>query len=192
MVYIKPFVFIFFNLLSGFLMVFIIKAFLFIPRKEKRLFGKKVIGTPAFAYRKKIWLIKKMEKMLSDYIRDSKDESEDSRISKWEQEAFQKAWDKFEFLEKIKYLPRVFKEKIRYFLSVIVFEIVKQFLRTFIPYLMEKYEATKYIQLLDKKLDMEIIRDYFNRYVYKYMLIVSLSFFFLIGLGNMIIYLIIK
>ena len=31
MVYLKPFVFIFFNLLSGFLLVFIIKAFLFIP-----------------------------------------------------------------------------------------------------------------------------------------------------------------
>jgi hypothetical protein len=126
-------------------MVFIIKAFLFIPRKEKCLFGKRVIGTPAFAYRKKIWLIRKLDKMLSDYIRDSKDESGNSRVSKWEQEAFNKAWDKFEFLENIKYLPHVFKEKIRYFLSVIVFEIVKQFLRTFIPYLMEKYEATKYI-----------------------------------------------
>ena len=173
-------------------MVFIIKAFLFIPRKEKRLFGTRVIGTPAFAYRKKIWLIRKLDKMLLDYIRDSRDESQNSRVTKWEQDAFKKAWDKFEFLEKIKFLPRVLIEKIRYFLSVLVFEIVKQFLRTFIPYLMEKYEVKKYIQLLDKKLDMEIIRSYFNRYVYKYMLIVSLTFFSLIGLGNMVIYLIVK
>ena len=192
MVYLKPFTFIFFNMLAGFVIVFSIKAFLFYPKREKYFFRKRIPVTPGFAYRKKIWLIQKLTKMLNEYIRDSKDESDKSKITKWEQEAFKKAWNRFEFIDNIKLLPRVLKEKIRYFLSAIVYELAKQFLRSFVPYLMEKYGVEKYIQLLDRKLDMEIILGYFNRYVYKFMLIFSLSFFFLVGLGNMIIYLIMK
>ncbi len=193
MAFIRPLSFIFLNVLPGMIVVFSIKAFLFYPKKEKYYFGrKKVPLTPGYAYKKKIWLIRKLSRLLSDYIRDTKDESDSSRISKWEQEAFRKAWKKCEFISNISLLPKAFKEKIRYFISVIVFEIVKQFFRSFVPYLMERYSVEKYVELLDKKLDMEIIRGYFNRYIFKYMLLITLAICLINGLWNMIIYFIIK
>jgi len=189
---IKPLIFIIVNMLFGFIYVFAIKIFLFIPSKEKKINGKRIPLTPAFVYRKKIWLIKKIKKMVNDYINDTKDDTDDSRIAKWEQKVFQKTWDKITFMDDLKFIPRSIRDNIKYFIATIVFELVKQFLRTFIPYLMEKYELNKYIELLDKKLEVDLIKEYFNKYVYKYVLMFVLAVHFLIGLGNMLIYLCIK
>lgn len=192
MIIIKPLIFIIVNMLFGFLYVFAIKFFLFIPSKKKMIYGKRIPLTPAYVYRKKIWLIKKIKKMVNDYINDTKDETDDSRITKWEHKVFHKTWDKITFMENLKFIPKSVKNNIRHFISTVVFEVVKQFLRTFVPYLMEKYEVNKYIELLDKKLDVNILKEYFNRYIYKYILMFVLAIHFLIGLGNMIIYLCVK
>ena len=153
--------------------------------------SKKVPFTPGFAFRKKDWLIQKLSSILSDFLRDCRDEKDESMISKWELEVFKKTWDKLESIENIKFVPRAVKEKIHYFCSVLVYEIVKQFLRSFIPYLIENYKVSKYIDVLSQKLDMNIICGYFNKYVFKYMMLFSLAIHFLIGLGNMIVFLII-
>ena len=42
--------------------------------------------------------------------------------------------------------------------------------------LLEKYEVNKYIELLNTKLDVDIIKEYFNRYVYKYVLLTKQNF----------------
>ena len=189
---IKPLIFIIVNMLAWFLYIFAIKFFLFIPSREKMINGKRVPFTPAFVYRKKIWLIKKIKKMVNDYINDTKDDSDGSRITKWEHKVFHQTWDKITFMENISFIPRSIKNNFRHFISTVVFEIVKQFLRTFIPYLLEKYEVNKYIELLNMKLDVDIIKEYFNKYVYKYVLLFVLVIHFLIGLGNMLIYLCLK
>lgn len=179
-------------MLFGFIYVFAIKFFLFLPSKEKKVFGKHIPFTPAFLYRKKIWLIKKIKTMVNDYINDTKDDTDGSRITKWEQKVFHQTWDKITFLDKFNFIPKSIEKNIKYFIATIVFEIVKQFLRTFIPFLMQKYELNKYIELLDAKLDVNIIKEYFNKYVYKYILMFVLAIHFLIGLGNMLIYLFVK
>ena len=189
---IKPLIFIIVNMLFGFLYVFIIKFFLFIPSKKIKVFGKHIPFTPAFVYRKKIWLIKKIKKMVNDYINDTKDDTDCSRITKWEHKVFHKTWDKITFMDDVSFIPKSIKNNFRHFIATIIFEIVKQFLRTFIPYLMEKYEVNKYIELLNTKLDVDIIKEYFNKYVYKYVLLFVLAIHFLIGLGNMLIYLCVK
>ncbi len=191
MVFLYSIIFLAYNLFIGFLLVFIIKVFLFIPREKLYIGNKKVPFTPGFAFRKKDWLIQKLSSILSDFLRDCRDEKDESMISKWELEVFKKTWDKLESIENIKFVPRAVKEKIHYFCSVLVYEIVKQFLRSFIPYLIENYKVSKYIDVLSQKLDMNIICGYFNKYVFKYMMLFSLAIHFLIGLGNMIVYLII-
>lgn len=191
MVFLYSLIFLAYNLFIGFLLVFIIKIFLFIPKKQLYFGGKKIPFTPGFAFRKKVWLIKKLSSLLSDFLRDCRDEKDETIISKWELEIFKKTWDKLEGIENIKFVPRVVKEKIHYFCSILVYEIVKQFLRSFIPYLIENYKVSKYIDVLSQKLDMNIIYGYFNKYVFKYMMLVSLAIHFLIGLGNMIVFLII-
>lgn len=189
---IKPLSFIVFNMLAGFLIIFSLKIILFIPKKEKRFVGTRIPLTPALIYRKKIWLINKLTKMLKNYIVDTQDESYDSRITKWEQETFHKAFAKLEFISNFKFLPSSLKLQIRHFLATIVYEVTKQFLRSFVPYLMERYNIKQYIELVDLKLDVKILEGYFNRYVFRYLTMFTLSVCFLIGLGNVIIYLIVK
>lgn len=189
---IKPLIFIIVNMLFGFLYVFAIKIFLFIPAKEKKINGKRIPLTPAYVYRKKIWLMKKIKKMVNDYIKDTKDDTDGSRLTKWEHKIFHQTWDRITFMDNVSFIPKSIKNNVRHFITTIVYEVVKQFLRTFVPYLMQKYELNKYIELLDKKLDVKILKEYFNRYVYKYVLMFVLAFHFLIGLGNMLIYLCLK
>lgn len=188
MIFLKGLFFILFNLLSGFLIAFVAKAILFLPRKAKYFRGKQIIFTPGLLYRKRDWVMNKIRTEIKNFLKEAKSEIEGSKVSKWEQEAFKRAWEKFEFIEKPRFVPRVIKENLHFFFSAIVFEVVKQFLRSFVPYLMEHYQINKYVDLLEKKFDMDVIYGYFNKYVYKYMLMFSLAFFFLVGFGNMIIY----
>lgn len=189
---IKPLIFIIVNMLFGFIYIFAIKFFLFIPAKEKRIFNKRVPLTPAFVYRKKIWLINKIRKEVNDFINDTKDDTDGSRITKWEHKVFHQTWDKLSFLDEYKFIPGSIKRGLKHFISTIVFQLVKQFLRTFIPFLMEKYELNRYIELLDQTLDIDVVKEYFNKYVYKYLLMFVMAIHFLIGFGNMLIYLCVK
>lgn len=191
MIFLKALIFIVFNLISGYLIVFTGKAILFLPRKPKYWRGKQIIFTPGLLYRKKNWLIAKIQAMITDYIRDTKIETEASKITQWEEKAFQKAWEKFEFLERPKYIPHAIKEQLHFYISAFVYEIVRQFLRSFVPYLAKEYHVQQYVDLLDQKLNVDVIYDYFNKYVYKYLLYFSLAFFFLVGFGNMILYFIV-
>ncbi len=192
MIFLKSLIFIIANLFFGYLFVFTLKAFLFLPQKKKVMFGKKISLTPGFVYRKKKLLIDKLYAILREYIADTKNEDKNTRISKWETKAFKAVYDKLKPISDFKFLPKKISENIRYFLSTIVYEIVKQFFRNFVPYLMNRYHIKKYVDLIDVKLDVETIEGYFNRYIYRYLMMIVLAFHFLIGFGNMIVYLIIK
>ncbi len=191
MIFLKAIAFILWNLLAGFLIVFTVKALLFYPKRELHFGHKKIPFTPGFAFLKKDWLISKIKKMISDYLHNCSSEDENTKVAEWENKVYRKVWDKLDFIDKIKFFPVKWRDNIRHFFALIFYELVKQFLRSFVPYLMDKYDLNKYVELLSQKLDVDMISGYFDKYVYKYLLIFSLSFFFLVGLGNMILYLII-
>ena len=193
MEFLKPIFFILWNMLPGFIIVWAIRLILFNPKYEHHFSGgKKVPLTPGLAYRQKIWIIKKLTRLLEDYVNDTYNQDEDSRISRWEQNIYHKVWSKLEFISDFKYLPKTIKEKIRYFCAFIVYEITKQFLRSFVPYLMDHFAIRKYIVLLDQKLDVDILKKYYIKYVFKYMMLITLAIALIIGIWNIIIYLIIK
>ncbi|MDO9577390.1 MAG: hypothetical protein Q7J16_05855 [Candidatus Cloacimonadales bacterium] len=193
MVFLKSILILLWNMLPGFLIVFSIKQLLFFPREEKHFSnGKKIPLTPGFAYKFKNWIMHKIKRLLQDYINDSKNFSEKSRISIWEETFFQNVWDKFEFFENIKYIPHSWKENIRYFFSMVFYEIAKQFLRKFVPYLMDYFEVDKYVELLDKKIDIDLVKKFYCAYIYKYVMLFVLAWGFFNGFWNLIIYLIIK
>jgi len=191
MIFLKSLLFVPVNMLVGFLLVFIIKAFLFYPRKELFFRGKKVPFTPGFLYRKKEWLINKITNMLNNYLRDCNKIDEQTKISEWEKQAYDKAWEKFSGIENVKLMPSFLRKKIHQIMSVLVYEVVKQFFRSFVPYLIDKYNLENYIDLFSQKVDMDTIFDFFNRKIFKYMFIFSLGTFFLIGCYNTVFYLII-
>jgi len=192
MIFLKSLIFLVFNLLTGFLIVTSVRAFLFLPRKELFLGGKKIPYTPGFLYRKRNLLIKKLQSLLRNYLNDTKDSSDRSKITIWENRVFKSVWDELETIENIRFLPAFIKSNLRYSIALIAYELTRQFLRSFIPFLLEKYKAQRLIDIVEEKLNMQIIAEFYDKFVYKFSLIFFLVINFFIGLGNMIVYLLIN
>ncbi|MBN1326705.1 MAG: hypothetical protein JW996_02015 [Candidatus Cloacimonetes bacterium] len=192
MIFLKAVSIILFNLLIGYTIVLSIRAFLFFPRHRKYIGGKPLPLTPGLVYRGKEKLISKLQGTLDNYLNNCKSSSPDTQIAIWEDRVYQNCWDRLEFLEGMFFLTQGMKSRLRHFFSQIGLEIARQFLRTFIPYLMEHFKLASYIELLDNKLDLKVISGYYNQYIHRFLLIFFLSLNFLIGLVNMSWYLIIK
>ncbi|MBN1949308.1 MAG: hypothetical protein JW784_06155 [Candidatus Cloacimonetes bacterium] len=184
--------FLVFNLLTAFFIVFSIKAFLFYPRHSWFINGKRVIFTPGFLYRQKSRLFHGLDNLLNNYLRETASASDKTKIAEWEKKAYRRAWENLQGVENIRFLPHSIKEKIRYYLALVCYEAVRQFLRTFIPFLLERYQARRLITEMELRLDVAVLEDYYNRYIYRFMLVFFLGIAFCIGLGNMIIYIIIR
>ncbi len=177
------------NTSIGILFVIVFRAFFFFPRKSLFWRGKQIPYTPGLLYRKKDWLIEKISSELHKYLQSAFDLNDTkSKIYQWQEEAYKKSWDKFAFLEKYKYIPYFISSNLRHLFSQFTYEFVKQFFRSFVPFLIEKYRAESYIDLLSEKLDIDIIYEYYNKYIFKYMMIFVGGWFFLTGLLNMIFF----
>ena len=192
MIFLKGLIFLIANMLVAYLIVFSIKAILFYPKRKKYCNSKPIPFTPGLLYRKQKWLIDKLHSLLNDYLKDCKVYSEDSRISKWESTVYDKTWDKFSFFEKPRFIPASIKRIMHYYSSLFVMEFARQFLRNFVPFLMERYNVNKYVVLVDKKLNVDMILDFFNKKIYKYMLMVFVGLALLIGIFNMIVFFIVS
>jgi len=191
MFFIKAASIILFNLLLGFMIPFSLKMVLFYPRKKLYFFDHKVPLTPGLLYRKKTALIDWLKFRLYEYFKLVRSKDRINRISQWENKIYDLAWEKFEFIDSLSFIPQTWRDKFHHLLALVFYEIGKQFFRSFIPYLLNKYKAKKYITKLDEKLDVDLIFDYYNRYVNRYLTYFFLLVYFLIGFANMIWYLII-
>ena len=192
MIFLKSLIFPLANCFYGFLIVFLLRCFLLTPKSEIRISGKRLPLTPGFLYRKRNQVIKLMQDTLNNYLKDCQDTSQLSRISVWENRIFRNVWERMESVDNIKFLPHFITSNIRYGIALVAYELARQFLRTFVPFLLEKYKAQHLIDIVDEKLDMKIVTEYFDKYVYKYMMIFFVGMGLLIGIGNMIVYLIIQ
>lgn len=192
MVFLKSLLFLLINMASGFVLIQTIKLLLFYPDQEKYIFGKKMFLTPGFVYRKKRWLINKLHTLLHDFIYDCEHEQKASKISVIETRVYERIWNACRFLERIRYIPSGVVNTVRHIIALFGYELVKQFFRRFLPYMITRYNLERYIELVDEKIDVNIIKDFYLRYIHKFLLLFVLVFCFLIGLFNMIIYLIIQ
>jgi len=192
MLFLKPFLFVVLNLGLGYLLVFTLKALLFYPEKKVYVWKLHIPLTPGLIYYLKDLIIQKLYKLLHDFLNDCENLETDSRISKIEQDIYTKIWDKMMFLDEYRFLPQFVKRNLQNLIAQIVFELTRYFVRTFIPYLIERYNIESYIVLLERKGDISILKGYFNRYFYRFLLYFSLLFFFFTGIFNMLIYIIIR
>jgi hypothetical protein len=187
MVFLKGLMLLAINIMTGWFFAWTIKALLFLPRRRKFIGGKPVPFTPGFLFRKKQWLFAKVYGWYDGFVRMAADHDNPlSFIRDWEDQAYRKAWDGLEAVERIPGLPRGMRDSLRKMLARLVLEIVSRFLRDFVPYLLSRYQIRNKIELLDMKLDMDTVFDYFNRRIYRFIRIGFCAIAGLIGLYNMI------
>jgi uncharacterized membrane protein YheB (UPF0754 family) len=192
MLLLRAFLFILLNVSLGYILVSIIRIILFYPAEAKFIGDKKMPFTPALVYSLKKQIIRKLYNRLHDFIRECEDFTDASRITKYEKMVYNRIEESLTSLDKIRYLPGFIAKEIKSICAQIGLEFSRHFIRSFIPFLMEKYNVESYIELLNQKLEIAVLKEYYDRYVHRYLLYLVLSFFFLTGIFNMLIYLIIR
>ncbi len=192
-IFLKFLAFIIINIVVlGILPVLVLIVFLFYPKKEKYFKNRKIPLTPAFLYRKKKFYLDQLHRYFYDYLKDCKSDSDATKIAQWEDKAFKKAYEKLQFISDFKWLPSFIKNAVHSFLANICYQLVSQFFRKLVPWLMEKYELKQYIDLLDTKLDVDMLRDFLMQKAFKYVIIFFAAIFGLIGLLNALLFLILN
>lgn len=187
-VVLKGLLFIVCNMSVAFLLVYTVKMILF-KAKPFKFFGKEIPITQGYLVRKRNWLLNKLRYLLNDYLTQASDESyPDGYLKQWEQNIYDAVTDKIYSMDEISFLPKAWRDKISNLAAKAVLNLVKQFLRKFVPFLISTYHLHSYIDLLDSKLDIDILIQYFNKYFYRPVLYVFLAISFLIGVGNMILF----
>lgn len=179
------------NLLVAFGLVWLIKFLLILPLSEKRFRGKRVPLTPGFLIRKRNKYFTRISKYYYEFAQNChNDDDTESLIAKWEEKAYHKFWDKFDFVDSIPLLTTNMKANIRHWLALLGYEVVKQFLRSFVPFLMNKFNTDQHMNTLEKVTSPTAIKDYYNRFIHKFLLIFFLIVSGIVGFINMIIFLI--
>jgi hypothetical protein len=192
MVIVKALLFLLLNIGLGYLLVVSLRAALFFPTEKKYLFGWPIPITPGLIYQIKRKIADHLHSILNDFLRDCENIDVDSRISQIEKQIYHRVLDRIDSLGLGRKIPKWLAKQIRDLFAQIAFELTRYFVRTFIPYLLERYNVEQYIILLDQKADISILKGYYTRYFHRFLLYFSLSFFFLTGIFNMLIYLIIR
>jgi hypothetical protein len=189
MIVIKFLLFPLVNGLCVFLFLWSIKAFLFYPKKKINFRGKEIPFTPGFIQRLHKRYVDYVFRMFFDFLKFSVTENDTtSFIAEWEETVYRKAWNKFESIEEIHYVPTFFKLRLRELLAQLAYEFAHQFFRNFLPYFAEKYEVSNKVEVLREHLDPDQLLMYFNKYVYKWLQYIFIGFAILLGLGNMLIF----
>lgn len=189
MVFLYSLILLVINLAVGWFMLYPLKVFLFYPKKQLHLFKKPVPLTPGFLIKKKQWLLNKIESLLNTYLAAaSNPKNRESNIAKWEDKVYNWAFKTFNIENKISFIPKFIKKRFQHYASLTTLEVAKQFLRDFVPFLLNKYNVASYIDLLDKKLDIKLIEEYFNKYVYKWLRLLCTALWAIAGLFNMFLF----
>lgn len=188
--FLRAFGFIIWNMLIGFLILQAINWFLF-NMKRRYLFGMHIPGTPGFLVSKREWLFTKVRDILHDYLAQAEDSlRRNGYLARWEKMVRDTVWEKTAFMDDWKFLPASFKEKIHNKIADAVKGIVSSILRKTVPRFIEMWRVEHRIDEFDDKFSIEFIYKYWRRYVFKPVLLGVLALNLLIGINNMIYYLI--
>lgn len=181
--------FIVWNIALGFAILAFLKWFLF-NQKARFIFGKKFPLTPGLLVRKRDWLFNKARDILHDYLEQAESEKT-GYLVKWEKAVFEAVWEKTSFIESWKLLPKSIKEKIHQALSTAARDIARNLLRKTVPRLVEQFRLELQIDKYDFQFSIDFFYKYFRQYVYKPLWYAFLAVNAIIGIMNMILFLII-
>lgn len=190
MIFLKSLLFIVWNILLGTILLLKINWFLF-NRKQRRIFGIRIPLTPGFLVRKRDWVFNKARDILHDYLEQAEDTlSKSGYLAKWEKLVRDAVWEKTAFIDDWKFVPRGIKDKIHESLSSAAKDIASRVLRKLVPHFIEQWRIEHRIEEFDEQYSIEFFYKYFKKYVLKPLLLAFLAINFVIGLLNMILFLI--
>jgi uncharacterized membrane protein YheB (UPF0754 family) len=179
------------NLLFGASIIWLIRWLLF-NKKQRYIFKKKNILTPGLIPKLKNYVLRKVQNAVKDYYEQVDDfESHQGYIYNWEKKVYHKVFDATEFIDNIRYMPTSVADWFRHALAFIAKDLSSRFLRTFIPYLYEYYKIDNKIDLVAEKIDLVVIESYYNQYCHRFLMYFNLLIFFIAGILNQILFLII-
>lgn len=190
MLILKSFSFILWNIALGLSIVYLFKWFLF-NSKARYIFGKRIPLTPGFLVAKREWLFSKVRDILHDYLEQANNPDRNGYLNKWLKQIRMFLWEKTEFVQEWRFLPAKFKQSIRTKIVDAFVNLAGNLLRKTVPRLIEQLRVEHRIDDFDFQFSIDFFYGYFRRYVYKPMLIAFLVVNFIIGIMNMILFLII-
>lgn len=179
------------NIALGLSLVVLFKWLLF-NAKARYIFGKRIPFTPGFLVAKREWLFSKARDILHDYLDQAANTKDrEGYLFKWLKMIKQWLWEKTEFVEEWKLLPGKLKESIRNKIVDAFSNLAANLLRKTVPRLIEQLRVEHRIDDYDFQFSIEFFYGYFRRYVYKPLIWAFLALNFIIGVMNMILFLII-
>ncbi len=190
MLFLKSLLFIVLNVSLGLLLVYLIKWFLFNPRQRK-IFGARNPLTPGFLVRKRDWLFNKARDLLHDFLGQAGDPNlKSGYLFDLEEQIRQSVWDQLSFVDDWRLLPGGLKAKLRDVAANAVRGIAGKLLRQMVPHLIEQWRIEHRIDEFDEKFDLEFFYKYFRQYLYVPMLKIVGGINLVLGILNMILFLI--
>ena len=190
LIFLKSLSFIVWNIALGLALVYMFKLVLF-NKKPRYFLGMRIPLTPGFLVAKREWLFSKARDILHDYLDQAANPMQrDGYLFKWLKQIRLFLWDKTEFVQEWRFLPGKLKESIRNRIVEGFANLAGNLLRKTVPRLIEQLRIEHRIDDYDFQLSIEFFYGYFKRYVYKPMIWAFLVLNFIIGIMNMILYLI--
>ncbi|MDZ4121165.1 MAG: hypothetical protein U1C33_01995 [Candidatus Cloacimonadaceae bacterium] len=188
MIFLKSLLFIAWNIALGFAVLYSVKWYLF-NLKPQYFLGKKVWFTPGLLVRKRDWLFNKARDILHDYLAQAGAEKT-GYLAKWEKAIYDAVWEKTSFIEGWKLLPKALKDKLHLTISTAIRDLARNLLRKTVPKLIEQYRLEHQIDKYDFQFSIEFFYGYFRKYVYKPLIYVFLGINTIIGIMNMLLFLV--
>ncbi len=190
MLILKSIGFILWNIALGLSLVYMFKWLLF-NSKARYIFGKRIPLTPGFLVAKREWLFSKARDILHDYLEQAADPDRNGYLSKWLKQIRMFLWEKTEFVQEWRFLPAKLKLNIRTKIVDAFVNLAGNILRKTVPRMIEQLRIEHRIDDFDFQFSIEFFYGYFRKYVYKPLLIAFFAVNFLIGIMNMIFFLIV-
>lgn len=190
MIFLKSLLFIVWNIALGLSIVYLLKWFLF-NAKARYIFGKRIPLTPGFLVAKREWLFSKARDILHDYLEQAADTDRNGYLKKWLMQIHSFLWEKTSFVDDWRFIPAKFRDSIRHKIVDAFVNIASNVLRKTVPRLVEQLRVEHRIDDFDFQFSIDFFYGYFRKYVYKPLLIAFAALNLLIGIMNMILFLII-
>ncbi len=191
MIFLKSLSFIVWNIALGLSLVYLIKWLLF-NAKARYIFGKRILLTPGFLVAKREWLFSKARDILHDYLDQAANPTRNTGyLNKWLNQIKSFLWEKTDFVQQWRILPAKLKDNIRNKIVDAFTSLAANLLRKTIPRMIEQLRIEHRIDDYDFQFSIEFFYGYFRKYVYKPMILAFIALNFIIGVLNMILFLII-